>query len=179
MSLHHCQTPLPEGADLHHGIHLGKKKQPTANNKQWNRKHETKQREKGTKQIIIKTHTHTTNQPPKSKHSLKSAKQQNRVLGWTWEDSSVEKGDAFIHVGHHCSGTSCPSQSMKLSRTCTCLWPLPCDGVTVPHRRISLAKGLLWAPVQQEDEIILMASSHLAFLLLQLFLLLLQRCSCL
>lgn len=79
----------------------------------------------------------------------------------------------------HFSGTSCPSQSVKLSRTCTCLWPLPCDGVTVPHGRISLTKGLFWAPVQQGDEIILMASFHLAFLLLQLFLLLPQRCSCL
>jgi len=68
---------------------------------------------------------------------------------------------------------------MKLSRTCTCLWPLPCDGVTAPHGRIPLTKGLLWAPVQQGDEITLMASTHLAFLLLQLFLVLLQRCSCL
>lgn len=57
---------------------------------------------------------------------------------------------------------------------CMCLWPLPCDAVTAP-----LTKGLLWAPVQQGDEIILMASSHLALLLLQLLLLLLQRCSCL
>lgn len=76
-------------------------------------------------------------------------------------------------------GTSCPARGEKRSRTGACSRPLPCDGVRAPRRRISLTKGLLWAPVQPGDEIILMASSHLAFLLLQLFLLLLRRCSCL
>lgn len=76
------------------------------------------------------------------------------------------------------AGTSCPSQREALQGLHMFVAPA-LDGVRAPHRRISLTKGLLWAPVQQGDEIILMASSHLAFPLLQLFLLLLQRCSCL
>lgn len=77
----HTKPPLPKGADLHRGIHLGKKKSKNKNKKSQPTKQKNPNKQKTSPQ------TQTTNQ---------------QVLVWTWKAFSAGKGgDAVIHRRHH------------------------------------------------------------------------------